>query len=371
MRALIVEDGFQRGSLAGCRALGRAGWDVGIGSPEKGFASSSRYAVAWHEVPPPEEDESGFVSGVRRAVEAGGYELVFGAGDGEVLALSAARHDLGTIFPYGPHEDVVRALDKVALAEAAQRAGLAVPESAHSEDAPVVVKPRQTTVHDPDGGPLRLRAEVKGTQEEAEARIDYLEGVGAEPLVQRYVEGDLVAQVLVTDRDSRVVTALQQRASSMTPRGGTARGVTEALDPVLAERVAALLADLNWFGIAQVQFQVPPGGEPVLIDLNGRFYGSMVLALAAGINLPAIWAALATGRRLPLIAPARVGVRYHWLESDLRRAVHERKGLGGTLRYALGARHGIWDGRDPGPGLRHAGRLVGRALRRASPAKRS
>jgi predicted ATP-grasp superfamily ATP-dependent carboligase len=371
MRALIVEDGFQRGSLAACRALGRAGWEVGIGSPEKGFASSSRYATAWHEVPPPEEDESGFVSGVRRAVEVGRYEVVFGAGDGEVLALSGTRDELGAIFPYGPHDDVVRAFDKVGLAQAAQKVGLAVPESARTDEAPVVVKPRRTTVHDPEGGPLRLRAEVTETRAEADARVEYLEGVGADPLVQSYVEGDLVAQIMLTDRESRVVAAVQQRASATTPGGGTARGETEALDPSLAEGVTALLSELNWFGIAQVQFQVPPGGEPALIDLNGRFYGSMALALAAGLNLPAIWAALATGRSLPIIEAPRIGVRYHWLEADLSRALRERSGVAGTLRYAFGARHGIWDGRDPVPGLRHAGRLSARALRRASPAKRS
>ena len=53
---LIVEDGWQRGALAATRSLGRAGWDVGIGSPRPGFAAASRFAAAWHEVPPPEED---------------------------------------------------------------------------------------------------------------------------------------------------------------------------------------------------------------------------------------------------------------------------------------------------------------------------
>ena len=143
---------------------------------------------------------------------------------------------------------------------------------------------------------------MKDTPAEAEARVEYLEHVGAEPLVQRFVQGDLVAQVAVTDRDSQVVAAVQQRASAVTPGGGTARGETEALDPSLAEGVAALLEELNWFGLAQVQFQVPPGGEPVLIDLNGRFYGSMALVLAAGLNLPAIWAALATDRPLPAMS---------------------------------------------------------------------
>ena len=368
MRALIVEDGFQRGSLAACRALSRAGWRVGIGSPDEGFASSSKFATAWHRVPPPEENEAGFVDAVRKAVEAGGYDVVFGAGDGEVLALSASRDELGATFPYGPHEDVVRAFDKIALAEAAQRAGLAVPRETRPEDAPVVVKPRRTTVHDPEGGALRLRAQVAETAEVAREQVAYLESVGAEPLVQEYVEGDLVALIAVTDRDGHVVSALQQRTQKIWPSGsgGTVRARTEPVDEGLAERVGTLLADLHWFGIAQTQFQAPPGRDPVLIDLNGRFYGSMALALAAGPNLPAIWAALALEEPLPVVESPRTGVRYHWLESDLRRAVGRRRGLVGSLGYALASHHGLWDVHDPAPAARHVRRLAGRALRRAS-----
>jgi predicted ATP-grasp superfamily ATP-dependent carboligase len=313
-------------------------------------------------------DGDAFVAAVRNAVEVGGYDVVFGAGDGEVLALSAGRDELGATFPYGPHEDVVRAFDKVELAAAAERAGLAVPGPARPEDAPVVVKPRRTTVHDPEGGPLRLRAAVAQTADEARARVEYLESIGAEPLVQQFVEGDLVAYVAVTDRDSHVLSAVQQRSEAIWPNrsGGTVRARTEPVDEALAAGVGALLADLDWFGIAQAQFQQAPGREPMLIDFNGRFYGSMALALSAGPNLPAIWAALATNRPLPEIEPARDGVRYHWLESDLRRVVKERRGLVGSLRYAIGSRHGLWDREDPGPAAIHVKRLAGRALRRPS-----
>ena len=367
-RALIVEDGFQRGSLAAARALGQAGWRVGIGSPREGFASISRATSAWHRVPSPEDGQEGFVVAVRKAVEAEGYEVVFGAGDGEVLALSAGRRELGAIFPYGPHEDVVRAFDKVELSAAAARAGLSVPAAATPEDAPVVVKPRRTTVHDPEGGPLRLRAQVAQTPDEARAQVEYLESVGAEPLVQEYVEGDLLAYVAVTDRESRVVSSVQQRTEEIWPRqsGGSIRARTEPIDDELAEKVGALLAELRWLGIAQTQFQVTPGRDPVLIDFNGRFYGSMALVLAAGPNLPAIWAALATGRPVPEVEAARDGVRYHWLESDLRRVVNERRGLVGSIGYAIGSRHGLWDAQDPAPAARHVKRLAGRALRRAS-----
>jgi predicted ATP-grasp superfamily ATP-dependent carboligase len=371
LRALIVEDGFQRGSLAGARALDEAGWQVGIGSPREGFAWSSRSTAAWHRVPPPEEDHEAFLAATRRAVEAGGYDVVFGAGDGEVLALSAGRDELGAAFPYAPHEDVVRAFDKVELSAAAERAGLVVPAAARPEQAPVVVKPRRTTVHDPEGGTLRLRAQVAETADEALAQIEYLESVGAEPLIQEFIQGDLVAYVAVTDRASGVICAVQQRTEAIWPSrsGGTVRAQTEPVDPGLAERVGALLADLNWFGIAQAQFQDAPGREPMLIDFNGRFYGSMALVVAAGPNLPAIWAALATDQPLPGIEAPREGVRYHWLEADLRRAMHERGGLVRTLGYAFGSRHGLWDSRDPAPAARHVKRLAGRALRRVSSSK--
>src|SRR3954451_16267621 len=119
-RALIVEDGFQRGSLAATRALGEAGWRVGIGSPREGFASSSRSTSAWHRVPSPEDGADRFLAAVRKAVQAGGYAVVLGggevavvAGGGEVVALAAGRDEVGAVFPYAPHGDVVRAFDKV------------------------------------------------------------------------------------------------------------------------------------------------------------------------------------------------------------------------------------------------------------------
>ena len=43
-------------------------------------------------------------------------------------------------------------------------------------------------------------------------------------------------------------------------------------DERLRRRVQALLADLRWFGLAQVQFQISNPGEPFLIDLNGPLY---------------------------------------------------------------------------------------------------
>jgi predicted ATP-grasp superfamily ATP-dependent carboligase len=129
--------------------------------------------------------------------------------------------------------------------------------------------------------------------------------------------------------------------------------VTTSIDRGLLASVTALLKELGWFGLAEIQFVVPPGGEPRLIDLNGRFYGSLSLALKAGVNLSDAWARVTLD--LPVTSSeGGSSVRYQWLTADLRRARSEKKG--GVVRDTLGcfafaptATHSIWSPSDPAP----------------------
>jgi hypothetical protein len=63
--------------------------------------------------------------------------------------------------------------------------------------------------------------------------------------------------------------------------------------------------------------------------------------------------------------PARAGVRYQWLEGDLRRAVDERRGglvrdVVGCLRFAPRATHSTFRWSDPWPATSLALQLLGR-----------
>ena len=83
MRALLIAQGAHTtGSLAATRALGQAGWTVGVASSKrKGFAVSSRWSKFWHSVPSPVENLDAFVAATNRAITDKSYEVVFGAGD--------------------------------------------------------------------------------------------------------------------------------------------------------------------------------------------------------------------------------------------------------------------------------------------------
>ncbi|MDP9068358.1 MAG: ATP-grasp domain-containing protein [Actinomycetota bacterium] len=366
MRALVVDDGRSLGALAAVRSLARAGWEVGVASPGPvGFAATSSYMSRHLVAPFVHLDPDAFLAAIQNAISSGGYELVFAGGDAELMALSHGRHRLDALLPYAEHSVVETALDKLHVHHLAQASGLSTPTTAPAdavaqwESWPVVVKARRHWSVGRRAGSGRLDPSVCAAPDEARQRIAQITDNGAEAILQERVPGLLMAYTALCDRGGRVVAAVQQEVDGLdpSPPGSSTRARTVPLDPALAGGVQELLNRLGWFGIAELQFMKRSGEAPKMIDLNGRFYGSMSLAISAGIDLPALWASLAVGRDVPS-AVARTGVRYQWLHGDLLRALRERRSgltadVGKTLAYGCGAVHPLWSKSDPRPCLRY------------------
>jgi predicted ATP-grasp superfamily ATP-dependent carboligase len=374
-RVLLIEDGESRIALAAARALAATGWTVGVGAPCRSHASTSRASSAWHRIPPPGRGLEPFATAVQAAVTGGGYEVVYGVGDAEVLALSAVRHRIGAVFPYADDDTVRRVLDKWQLMAAAAVVGLRTPRTVRPTPdvvaalrGPAVVKNRLNG--EPGSGPPKLEVALVSGQADAVTRIEQLRAKGGEPLLQEVVYGRLMALTVLRAPNGELVAVVQQRAGTIWPpqAGISARARTVAVDPGLERQAAELLALLGWVGVAQLQLLETPDEPPALIDLNGRFYGSLALAVAAGVNLPDLWTRLALGLPVPARTEARAGVEYQWLEGDLRRAFAERRGglahdLLDCLGQACTAQHSLWQLRDPAPAARQAARLAGRGTR--------
>lgn len=316
-------------------------------------------------MPLAEAGEDAFATAVSAAVDAGGYDVVFAVGDAEVLTLSKRRADLAACVPWPEHDVVERCFDKRVATELAAAAGLAVPELSPPGEYPVVVKARTHWLGGGTGTASRFPVQTANNDAELAAHLEEFAAHGVPAIVQQHIDGELIAQVWLLDRDGTVLACQQQVAEKVWPRGAgvSVRARTVAVDPALAAAARRFLADLGWWGLCELQFLVDPDGVPRLIDVNGRFYGSLALASAAGLPLAPMWAAAALGDSVPAAPAARVGTRYQWLAGDLRRARAEG-GLLGTLRYAVGAEHSLLSWRDPKPGvaetldsLRRAARL--------------
>lgn len=360
--ALVVTNGRARGALAAVRALHRAGWTVGVGTPDgTGMVAASASCARRHVVARPRGDGGAFVDGVRAAVAEGAYAVVLGGGDDWMAALSTYRAAVPACVAHPAVRVVAAGLDKVGLAERAAAAGLAAPRTQVATRAalaawtgPVVVKcrthwaPGQAHLH-------RVEARRYPDAHAAADRVQRLAEAGFEPVLQQPVDGRLGALIgLVVD--GRLRGRVQQETSGLwpTPSGVSCRAETVPVDEQLAARADALLSGLSWSGLVELQFLRDSAGVPHLIDLNGRFYGSMALANAAGANLADAWARQVLGLPLPALPDARPGVRFLWTAGDLRRATVERRGglladVASTLRWFPGATTSVWDRSDPRP----------------------
>lgn len=376
-RVLILSAGDGHGALAAARSLARAGHVVGIGGPRS--APWRSRAVSLHaDVPSPELGRDRFLRALRAAVAAGHYEVVFGAGDDWMAGLAAWRDELDLVVGHPPEEAVQRSLDKVEVGRLGEAAGFHVPRTEcgnidpASWPAGAVVKSRRHWIPGRPTGDGRVEAAVAGDARAVEVLAGRVVAAGGEAVAQEIVTGRLMSLVLFVV-DGSALLRLQQIASGTwpTPAGVTARAETMAIDEELARRATHLLTELRWSGLMQLEFVVPEGGPPVLIDLNGRFYGSMALAAWAGVDFASASTALALRGVAPQAIDARAGVRYQWLEGDLRRAVRERRGgllrdVADTIRSMPGAAKPVGVRVDAGPALDRARHVAVTAARRVA-----
>ena len=91
-----------------------------------------------------------------------------------------------------------------------------------------------------------------------------------------------------------------------------------ALDPVMLDHAMRLLGPLGWHGVAMMEFkQDQRTGRSFLMEVNGRFWGSLQLAIDAGVDFPYMSCQLALGETIAPPRDYQIGVKSRWLLGDL------------------------------------------------------
>jgi predicted ATP-grasp superfamily ATP-dependent carboligase len=364
--------------------LRAAGYEPWVGATSRRtYAARSRAAAGTIALPYSGSEPAAFCDRLGAAVERLGVTVVLPGSEPDLIAISRAPDSALRSAAGVPGLDVVlRITDKTAVYRLATELGLQVPDTkvidrerlleVPTAEFPVIVKPVRSALAQPGGGLVRADARLVTSRDQLRWLIDELEDGGW--LVQSRLAGQLGA-VSGVALAGQVVTAVHQVSRRVWPPGAGVSALAETVpaDSALEGDVARLIDGLGWSGIFQAQFIHDDHG-PHLIDLNPRVYGSLALATAAGVNLPAIWAALVTGSQVePTIY--QVGVRYRSEELDPRAlldlAMHGRPlaAWKGVLPRRHTA-HSVLTLRDPAPGLTSLGKL-GRHIRDAVRPRRS
>jgi len=382
----FVTDGDERPALAITRSLGRRGISVLVGA-ERGasLASSSKYCAKRVTYPSPYRDPEAFRRFLADFVRRERVDVVVPVSDVTTTAVcmdqdALAPHAALAVPPFCAFDLVT---DKSAVLQSAARQGIPIPrthfvdgvdgfrEIAGRVEYPAVVKPARSRILTPRGW---LRTGVHYASDEDDLRRLYERTwyLASYPsLIQHRVVGPGVGLFVLFERGELLTAFAHKRLREKPPSGGVSVLCESApVDPRLVEDAVRLLGPLGWHGVAMLEYkQDGPSGCCLLIEVNGRFWGSLELAVDAGVDFPYLSCQLALGRRPELPPTYRVGVKNHWLLGDLDhllvrlvkrprdlslpdRAPSRLRTLIEFLKSARPGRHDqVASGEDPGPFL--------------------
>jgi len=352
---ILVLDGQTTQALACVRSLGRAGHPVYVASTARwALAAWSRHARGSLRLPS-ETVES--YAELRAWAARRGVRIVLPLTERSCLLCNAggdAWREHGLTVGCGPDEMLRQVFDKAQALSHAQRSGIPVPATATPASLagarsaardigfPCVVKARFSRVwHD---GRLLADPGVAyvARAEDVDAAVLSRRQGPHWPLIQRYIPGSGKGMFALCDRGKVASWFAHERLRDVRPSGsGSTLRRSVALDARLREPAARLLADLGWHGPAMLEFLYDESQSPWLIEINGRFWGSLQLAVAAGVNLPLQWVRLLLGEPASVGAYYQAGVTRRWLWGDVRRLGHIAQG---PPRGYPGPYPGLWRG---------------------------
>jgi hypothetical protein len=114
-----------------------------------------------------------------------------------------------------------------------------------------------------------------------------------------------------------------RRLLTIPPEGGAGiyNETTDRRD--IRDQGIAILERLGWHGPAQVEFKVDArDGTPTFIEVNGRLWGTLALAIHAGIDIPTMACRMAVDGDVEGRFGYPVGLRFRWpLPNGLRFAL--------------------------------------------------
>lgn len=324
-----------RAALAAVRALAHAGYRPAVTvTGRASLAAASRFCRRRVPVPSVDTDAPGYAAAVRAVLAGGEYLTVLPGNDAASIALERPE---------------ARFMDKLHMARIAAEVGLSVPPSHVFDSYAELLAAAQELPY-----PIIVKPDVKRFLAQRADKPEHLARVPDGPgrlIVQPFL-GDEMHGVLGLAWQGGLVAVVQFRYLRIwpLPAGTVAAAVTIDPDRDLEGRFARLLAGHDGLFHADL-------AGPYLLDLNPRIHATLPLAAAAGADLVAAYCELLEGGS-PRAVRGRPGVRFRWLEGDLRsliRGVRQgRLPVGEALRAARPRRGTVYSLEslgDPGPSL--------------------
>lgn len=326
-RTILVTDGEHRAALAVSRSLGRSQWHVEVAaSRTPSLAGASRWCRAEHRVPDPLLAPDAFAQAIARLARMLDAAAVVPITDASTEPLLDIRRDLPAL-PCGGALEYRRLSDKAEVSRLGAMLGFATPAQTVLESPrrselpaafPAVVKPARSLA--PSGtSRVKLGVAYAANLAELDRILAGLPAAAFPVLVQERVIGPGTGVFLLRWNGVTLARFVHTRIREKPPAGGVSvLAGSIPLDPVLMTGAERLLDEVGWNGAAMVEFKRDRRtGVPYLMEVNARFWGSLQLAIDAGVDFPRLLLDAALGHPVEPVTSYRIGVRTRWFWGDV------------------------------------------------------
>lgn len=332
--SVIVTDGNERSALAVTRSLGRRGLSVYVGAETRSSLSGvSRYCSQSFVYPSPWSQPEGYVSCLIEAARRWNVTVIFPMTDLAVELLGEQQDRLRdeVILPVPSLDRYHQLSDKYQLTAWAEKQGIPVPDTIFVPDGvvatvidrisiwPVVVKPGRSLLK-VDG--IWKKTTVLYAHDPHELRQLYQEVwyLAWPSMIQQRIVGEGQGVFGLFDRGNPLALFSHRRLRERPPSGGVSvLRESICLPEPMTDYAVQVAQSAEWQGISMVEFKVDRQSQiPYLMEVNGRFWGSLQLAIDAGVDFPwLLYQLTTTGSLGEAISPYQIGIRSRWWLGDL------------------------------------------------------
>ncbi len=331
---VLLLDGYSTRTLACVRSWGKQGISFAVGGEKKWDMSLfSRYAKEKFVYTSPKRDISKFIRDVNHYSRKFAVDCVFPTSEAAIMACNKHRKELNCALLIPSEGEIKTTFSKAKTLELAKSLGIAVPRTIHVTGEsilslntidlrlPVAIKSESSEVMHSGKAETSSKTAYASTTaavvEECQVRL----AKGQSVLLQEFIDGYGVGISGLFDKGMPVSLLAHRRIRESDPLGGpSALAETIELDPRLLEATKSLFKALAFSGPAMTEFKVDRRtGVPYLMEINGRFWGTILLAPAAGLDLPYLYWKMLNGIEIrPEETRYEIGIQGRYLVGDTK-----------------------------------------------------
>ncbi len=368
---VLITDASQRVALELTRSLGRLGLVIHTverkSTQASPISSYSKHCQAFHLVKNYVSDD--FRNLCQHA------QVIIPVSTNTILAVI---NDIALQYPDRfllPTHDVFKKVNsKQVIANTAEKIGIGYPKTrvicfdndTESEDIKKSIKfPMVIKLIDDEGLYLapQFRYKIVKTNDEFKTAIQKLSIHQKDLVIQEYIEGPSYGWSAIYDNAGKCAAHFAHKRLREYPISGGPSTFCESVKcDKLTEAGKQLLDSFNWVGPAMVEFKLDIKNDIYkVIEINPRYWGSLPLARAAGLNLPSIHYKILREEPLPELDYCE-NIKLRFRITDTLAALstlrHTQQKISFLLKYIpeyfdFRITEGLWSWSDPLPWINY------------------